>query len=464
MLLYALLQRFLRALVHVFFRQVAVVGLEHVPGEGEGPVIFAGNHPNSLLDPILVIVTAGRIVHFAAKDVLFRSALLRVFLRGLGAVPVARRSDHGGAVDNVDAFDQLYAVLAAGRAVGIFPEGLSHDDSQLARLKTGAARIALGASGQHPGLRVRVVPVGLTYVHPKRFRSRVLVQFGPPIEITPERLEAWRANERDAVGVLTTDLDREMRALTVNADSWELLRVLDGVRRLYQPADITLESRVELARRFARVYPDVRDRPDVRQLFDRVSAFLDRLDAAGLTDRDLRRGLRVGDVFARILRHIVLVVFWLPLAAPGAIVHVPLATIIRLWGPRFSPRKDVLATTKLVMGLLGFLLLMFAVPFLLFLRFGSAVAFAVAAMLALSGYATLRVLERMAAVRRLGITFVRLFALRKEIESLRVERAELEALVLRAVERNIPADMVPLFPDRVRSLDATPAAPTEQAP
>src|SRR5205807_886704 len=106
---YRVLRRVLRFLVGIFFRQVEVVGAELIPGEGERAVIFAGNHPNSLLDPVLIIVTCGRVVHFAAKDVLFRTRLMRAVLGGLGAVPVARKSDHqasgeGGAVDNQQAF------------------------------------------------------------------------------------------------------------------------------------------------------------------------------------------------------------------------------------------------------------------------------------------------------------------------------------------------------------------------
>jgi glycerol-3-phosphate O-acyltransferase / dihydroxyacetone phosphate acyltransferase len=137
---YRLVRGLLRLVVSIFFRQVQVVGTGQIPAEGEAAVVFAGNHPNSLLDPVLVVTTCGRTVHFAAKDVLFRSRLLRVVLGALGAVPIRRRQDHGdGAVDNQPAFASLFALLLRGRAMGIFPEGLSQHQAQLARLKTGAA-------------------------------------------------------------------------------------------------------------------------------------------------------------------------------------------------------------------------------------------------------------------------------------------------------------------------------------
>ncbi|HEY5947022.1 MAG TPA: lysophospholipid acyltransferase family protein, partial [Kofleriaceae bacterium] len=188
---YRILAWFLRVVTRVFFRQVEVVGLEHVPRTG--PVLFAGNHPNSLIDPILIITTCGRKVHFAAKDALFKGRLMRAVLRGLGAVPIKRRDDNDGKprdstpsvpgaapVDNDAAFEAMFAVLTDGGAIGIFPEGLSHDESQLARLKTGAARLALGGA-QRATQPIPIVPCGLTFIHPKRFRSRVLVQFGPPV-------------------------------------------------------------------------------------------------------------------------------------------------------------------------------------------------------------------------------------------------------------------------------------------
>ena len=91
---YRILAWFLRVVTRVFFRQIEVVGLEHVPKDG--PVLFAGNHPNSLIDPILIITTCGRKVHFAAKDALFKGRIMRAVLRGLGAVPIKRRDDHDG--------------------------------------------------------------------------------------------------------------------------------------------------------------------------------------------------------------------------------------------------------------------------------------------------------------------------------------------------------------------------------
>jgi glycerol-3-phosphate O-acyltransferase / dihydroxyacetone phosphate acyltransferase len=448
MLLYRLLRGLLRLSVLAFFRRILVVGLEHVPTSG--PVIFFGNHPNSLLDPALISCFCGRIVHFAAKDVLFRSPLLRPILRAMGAVPVQRREDHReGPVSNELAFERFFGVLAAGRAIGIFPEGLSHDASQLARFKTGAARIAIGARQQHAGLPVQLVACGLHYVTPQRFRSSVLVQFGPVLALDETHDAAFRGDARGAALALTEQMEARLRALTVNADDWDTLRVLDGVRRLYQPLRIRFDERVELARRFATHYPSVRHEPDVQRVYGRVHSYLDRLASLGLSDRDLARPLGPGESLLRLARHLLLVMVWLPLALAGAFLHLPVGLLLGITGERLSPRKDVIGTTKFVAGFLLLGAAYTGIPLALVLQGSGRAAALALVLLPLSGYATLRVLERGVALRRLLTASLRLMFLRRELASLRQEREALEAEVVDAVQRFRPEGLELMFPRQV---------------
>lgn len=447
---YRLLRRLLRLAVRIFFRRIEVVGLEHVPNEGEAGVVFCGNHPNSLLDPIMVTVFCGRIVHFAAKDVLFRSRFLRFFLKMFGAVPLQRRKDHpDGPLDNESAFGALYSVLGAGRAMGIFPEGISHNNSQLSELKTGAARIALGAGQAFPALPIVLVPVGLTYVHRHRFRSSVLVQFGPAIPLSEPLRDAYRRDAKETVKDLTQEVALSLRALTVNATDWETLRVLDGVRRLYQPREISLEARVELARRFNAVYPSVQERPQVRALYLLVESYLDRLADLGLSDRDLSHPLSAGAIITKVARYLALLLFWLPLGAVGALLHIPLALLLGWGGERFAPRKDVVGTTKFIIGFFLSLLVYVGLAAYAGLTLHWAMGPALIFGLPLSGYATLRVIERAHAIRNAVSVAGRLFHLRDTIGALTLERAALERQVVEAVHAFIPDEMEPLFPREV---------------
>jgi 1-acyl-sn-glycerol-3-phosphate acyltransferase len=439
---YRILSWFLGLVTRVFFRQLEIVGLEHVPAEG--PVLFVGNHPNSLIDPILIITTCGRKVHFAAKDTLFKSRLLRAVLRGLGAVPLARRDDHGAKqLDNDAAFAAMFDVLGGGGAIGIFPEGLSHDASQLARLKTGAARLALGGAARS-SRPITLVPCGLTFIHPKRFRSRVLVQYGPPIIVAPTAVEVARDPEQ--VRGLTADIDAALRRLTVNAPDWDTVRALDVVRRLYQPQEISVEDRVELARRFNTYYAQVADEPRVVHVMARVRAYQERLDELGVSDRELARDLSKLEVSARVVRHLVLVAFWLPLSAPGAPLHLPTIIFARVAGHRLTPRKDVIATTKLMIGmLLALLSYAVAIGYLAW-RVSWTAAIVATLLLPLSGWATLRVLDRLRLVRRGVGVLVRRLRFRHEVASLRRERVGLVEAVLAGIEQVKPAHLIAIFP------------------
>lgn len=448
--------RFIRWLlgraVRVFFRRIEVAGLDNVPDEGAAGVIFCGNHPNSLLDPVLITTHCGRVVHFAAKDVLWTSRLLRVFLDALGAVPVRRRMDHGdaaGPLDNESMFAALHRVLGDGRAVGIFPEGISHDESQLAPLKTGAARIALGAKREHPDKRIVIVPSGLCYFTRNRFRSSVLVQFGAPIEITTEMATA--ADQPEVVRQLTQLIAARLRGLTINAESWDQIRVLDAVRRLYQPEGISLEDRVELARRFNEVYPRVKDDPEVHDITTRVQGYVRRLAAVGLKDEALVRRPTPRETALAISEHLVLLFTSLPLFLIGAPLHLPLGLLFRM-SRYLAPRKDVVATTKFLVGLLTMLLVYIGLAIGVGWLFGVWWGLAAAVVLPLSGRACVHVLSRADALRNLVLTSVRVLMLGKEVERLRAQRAELAAAVIAAVERHRPADMPALFPNRGASV------------
>ena len=444
---------FLRVVTRVFFRQIEIVGGEHIPTDG--PVLFAGNHPNSLIDPILIITTCGRKVHFAAKDTLFKGRIMRAVLKGLGAVPLARKVEHDGkgaaaptgsasrdpaemARLNDQAFDAMFGVLADGGTIGIFPEGLSHDESHLAKLKTGAARLALGGAARAKRA-IAIVPCGLVFIHPKRFRSRVLVQYGPPLMI--------EANDSpDAVKRVTGEIEVALKRLTINAPDWETVRALDTVRRLYQPQEISIEDRVELARRFNTYYGAVAEDPRVVEVMARVRAYQQELDELGLTDRELARDLSKLEVAARMLRHIVLVAWWLPLTIPAAPLHVPPLVFARLAGPRLTPRKDVVATTKMVIGML-LVLIAYAISIAYIgLTWGFWYGAVATVLLPLSGWATLRVLDRLRLVRRAFGVLARRLRFRREVRELRHPRAKLADDVVRVVTEIKPKDLPALFP------------------
>src|SRR5215831_12607093 len=190
-------------LIRLYYPERFVEGAERIPAEG--PVIFVLNHPNGLLDPLLLRVATGRPAHFLAKSTLFANPLGRLAMAAFGSIPVyrAREADTSR---NEESFARCRAELARGAALALFPEGTSHSDPQLRPLKTGAARIALSAEAEAGGrLGLEVLPVGLYYERKAMFRSRVLLVVGERIDVAP-LLARYRADERATVDALTDDI------------------------------------------------------------------------------------------------------------------------------------------------------------------------------------------------------------------------------------------------------------------
>ncbi len=184
-----------------------------------GPVLLVANHNNSLVDPALVVVAADRNVRFLTKAPLFDNKLIGWLIRAVGSVPVYRQQDDPTKLaQNLDSFRDVHAVLAEGHAVGIFPEGISHSAPQLAPLKTGAARIAIGA-GQRLGHDFPIIAMGLVFRDRDAFRSEAHVIITEPFR-WEDQLRAG-VSDREAVRELTQRIEKAMRSVTLNLARWE---------------------------------------------------------------------------------------------------------------------------------------------------------------------------------------------------------------------------------------------------
>nr|MBA3453536.1 hypothetical protein [Deltaproteobacteria bacterium] len=267
------------------------------------------------------------------------------------------------------------------------------------------------------------------------------VQYGPPI-IVPQ----GSTTEPDTVRAVTGELDAAIRRLTINAPDWDTVRALDVVRRLYQPQEISIEDRVELSRRFNQYYASVAGDPRVIDIMSRVRMYQQKLDELGLTDRELQRDLSKIEISARMIKHLILVAFWLPLTVPGAPLHIPTVAFARIAGPRLTPRKDVVATTKLLIGMLLVLLSYALAVSVLWWKVSWQWALAAAIVLPISGWATLRVLDRLRLVRRALGVLVRQLRFRREVAALRTERETLSNDVIRVVTEIKPEGLPQLFP------------------
>jgi glycerol-3-phosphate O-acyltransferase / dihydroxyacetone phosphate acyltransferase len=244
---YAVARAISRFWIWFLFKAVDVRHRERVPASG--PVLLCINHPNNLIDSLLVGAVLRREVHFLATAALFRNSLVARFLLACGAIPVYRKQDEPlaregvgvvGAERNVDAFSACFRTLTAGGLIGIYPEGTTHAEPRVQRIKTGAARIALEYEARRrEGVEgggaapLALVPVGLTFEARKSFRGRVLVSFGEAIALGAYR-DRYEEDAPKAVDGLTTTIQYEMEAQVVNVRRLDTATLIRAVEELYR--------------------------------------------------------------------------------------------------------------------------------------------------------------------------------------------------------------------------------------
>ncbi len=451
---YALMKRLARIALRWYYRDVESVGADRVPAGV--PLLVVANHPNAVIDPMLVATTLSRRVTFTGKATLFDNPFFRLFLGSLGMVPLRRASDErarrqaGGAPDpqrNENAFRAVIDALAERRAVLIFPEGKSHDEPSISALKTGTARMALQARAA--GVReLTIVPIGFVFEEKSTPRTRILVEVGDPLPI-----DGWHGIDApDAVERLTAEIDRRLRVVTMNyetaAAAAEVARAsavlaAEGLGPLGSGtswADVVAVSRrVDAARRVldqaaatggesARRAERLRER--LREL-ERV-AIRERLD---LRDATIDVSLASGAGF--VVREGAITALAAPFALLGRVIHWPALTIARSVARRRTQSGSDPAMQTMVVGA-PLVLLTWAMIALLAWRSGG-VLLAVATLLALPLLADCDFALRDRATRagarvRAYLRFRREPALQAalvgEISAARNDAAELERLLL----------------------------------
>jgi len=347
---YTLVRAVGRFWVWFFFKSVDVRHPERVPPDG--PVLLCINHPNNLIDSLLVGAVLPRKVHYLATAALFRNPFAARFLLACGAIPVYRKQDlEDGARTlatpadkNVATFEACGRALADGRLVAIYPEGTTHAEARVQRIKTGAARIALAFETEHPDT-LTLVPVGLNFEARKSFRGRVLVSFGPPVAVSPY-LEAYRADPVGGVDALTAAIQWAMEAEVVQVDRIDEARLVRAVEELYREA-LVRELREERGLGVRQVDPvrlsrsivdsvnwfRRRDPERVERLWHRIQRYRALLAEYRVKDEAVRARLERPGPRARLRRGWQAVV-GLPVCLYGAAVN-----FLPYWIPRWLARR-----------------------------------------------------------------------------------------------------------------------------
>jgi 1-acyl-sn-glycerol-3-phosphate acyltransferase len=348
-----------------FFKAVDTRHPERIPASG--PVLLCINHPNNLIDSFVVGAVLRRKVHYLATAGLFRNPLLARFLLAAGAIPVWRKEDStrdSTANRNADTFAACAAAFDRGAVVAIYPEGTTHAEARVQRIKTGAARIALAWETEHPGT-LAMVPVGLTFEARKAFRARVLVSFGTPLPVG-SYVAAYRADGVKGVDALTTHLQEAMEAEVVNVARIDDARLLRAVEELYRDtlARAVMETRGLAARSVDPVrlsqsivqaigWFKAREPERVESLWQRIQAYRSLLAQHRVRDETVRARREPLRVRTR------LVYSWdavagFPFFVYGAVVNALPYLLPRALAQRMARKETDYATIRLLASVVAY--------------------------------------------------------------------------------------------------------------
>jgi len=264
-------------------------------------------------------------------------------------------------VDQSEVYSEVLKKLGSGGSIGIFPEGGSHDRTDLLPLKAGVAIIAYTAL-EKEGLTVPIVPVGLNYYRAHRFRGRAIVEYGSPTYIDTSTLDGFKkggAEKRKVCNELLTRVQDGMRSVIVTAPDYQTLQYVYAARRLFQKRGISTEKKQDLNRRFAegykRLLTEAKGNPPEEwvDIQNRIIGYHTELEELGIRDYQVPKLAHEnyefdGDTALREMRipfRIAYIFFVILLAlVPSILLNFPVGLIARLRAEQ--RRKSALSGSK----------------------------------------------------------------------------------------------------------------------
>ena len=232
-MIYGFLRQIIKLALFFFFKKIIVSGKEN--RVNEGPLIIASNHPNTLMDPLIIGSLMKQQIGFLANAGIFSNKLFSRVLRFFNVIPVFRKKDvaPGEKADNKYSFLKCHEFLDQKGTILIFPEGESYYELKLREIKTGTARIALSyesLKGLDPSLKI--LPIALDYSDSIQFRSMVSVTIDEPISVQ-EFKKGFNDREAEAVTGLTETIHQKLERHIPNTSNKEQEQFLLKSHKFY---------------------------------------------------------------------------------------------------------------------------------------------------------------------------------------------------------------------------------------
>jgi 1-acyl-sn-glycerol-3-phosphate acyltransferase len=418
-----------RKALHIYYPRIEIEGRERLPAGGA--VLFVANHPNSLMDPAVIGFTAQRPVHFFAKAPLFDVPVFGPLLHALGMVPAYRGTDDKASVrKNLETLDRGAKYLVRGEAVGIFPEGKTHDREGVEQVRTGAARIA--ASAVQRGGALTIVPLGLNYERKERFRSSIWVRVGEPIDAA-KNFRDHAAEERKAMRQLTGEIDARLKQSVVHLNDERWRPFLDELEVLLPASDAEARDPIAALRQRKRLADAINsfranDRPRAEEMTVAMERHRAELAAAGLKVASASVQLSGARLGWRLTKEALWLLPGLLPAFAGTLHHlVPFALTRGIVALVKHPGRATLALNRLLIGLPVYGLWYAAVWLLLATHHAVGFAWLWTALMPLAGIEALHYAWRTRRAGRAWWSEMKMITRRAELRRLREQQQSLRA-------------------------------------
>lgn len=232
-MLYNLLAFILRIAVRVYFKKITVQRAAPIPDSG--PMIVVANHPSTFMDPIVIGLHMKQKLSFLSKAEVFKSGFAKWLFPKFNMIPVYRQQDDPTLMHkNEETFDKCYEHLAKKGTIMIFPEGVSLTQRKLEKIKTGAARIALGAEAANGyQLGVKILTIGLNYSDAHRFQSELYIKMDKPIEVL-DFAELHKQDRFKAAHALTDLIRQRLEHHIIAIDDSDTDRLVKNIETVYK--------------------------------------------------------------------------------------------------------------------------------------------------------------------------------------------------------------------------------------
>jgi len=216
-------------------------GMENIP-RGK-PIILAPNHVNAFLDPVLIGMMMRREIRFFARGDVFKGTFTKWILDQLNISPVYRiQEGYSELKKNDKTFEECKRRLLNNEVILMFPEGICIQERRLRPLKKGLARIVFQtAASVDFNKDILILPVGINYTDAKRFRSKVVIDFGKPLSILAYK-ESFAADPAKTINEFTKVLENKMKPQLVIIENSENETLVAAIEEIFMKQWIESKS------------------------------------------------------------------------------------------------------------------------------------------------------------------------------------------------------------------------------